>query len=38
MKTFVELRQELIDEAAPKGEKNKQLKKLIKKPICALLQ
>ena len=27
MKTFVELRQELIDEAAPKGEKNKQLKK-----------
>tara|TARA_Y100001937_G_scaffold28100_1_gene40494 strand:+ start:10516 stop:11103 length:588 start_codon:yes stop_codon:yes gene_type:complete len=27
MKTFVQLRQELIDEAAPKGEKNKQLKK-----------
>ena len=27
MKTFVELSQELIDEAAPKGEKNKQLKK-----------
>ena len=27
MKTFVELRQELIDEASPKGEKNKQLKK-----------
>lgn len=27
MKTFVELRQELIDEAAPKGEKNKELKK-----------